>query len=221
MFEVTAVDEDLEGPPPCGDAAAGRRHIERHVVDGDINRVIAVGPFQFVGRAFENARARQRLGHVDDLGGAFSRQHRGARRGGGHNGRNWGLNLARRITKGRDSCDALFVWCSCRRGTGFNRAQHRACHRIGPIGRAALEAEVIGLLINVAEGIKAETFWAVDGLGYGAVDMGLESRLHGEMIRRQQAVRADKRRCQRGSVTKRAPVGGMGKVFDGFNARFT
>ena len=40
------------------------------IVHSDIDRVLAIVPLQLVGRAFQLGRAIQRLGHIDDLGGA-------------------------------------------------------------------------------------------------------------------------------------------------------
>jgi hypothetical protein len=50
--------------------------------------------------------------------------------------------------------------------------------RIGPIGRAALQPQVIGFQIDVFEGLEADVGCTVHGLGDRAVDMALQGRLH-------------------------------------------
>ena len=52
MLHVLGVDEHLEGPSVAADD---------EVVDGDIDRVLAVGPFQLVGRALKFGGTVERL----------------------------------------------------------------------------------------------------------------------------------------------------------------
>src|SRR6056297_3213084 len=58
MLHVLGVDEHLERPAMPADD---------DVVDRQVDRVFAVGPFQLVGRAFQFRGSVQRFGHIDDL----------------------------------------------------------------------------------------------------------------------------------------------------------
>src|SRR6056297_3862507 len=58
MLHVLRVDEHLEGPPMA---------MQHDIVHRDIDRMVAVGPFQLVGRALKFGGPVQRLGHIDDL----------------------------------------------------------------------------------------------------------------------------------------------------------
>ena len=58
VLHVFGVDEDLERTAVACD---------HNVIDGDIDRMLAIRPFDLVGVTFEGGRTVQRLGHVDDF----------------------------------------------------------------------------------------------------------------------------------------------------------
>ena len=59
MLQILGVDENLERPAPP---------VLNQIVDGDIDRVIAVRPFQLVGIARQHLIAFERLRHIDHVG---------------------------------------------------------------------------------------------------------------------------------------------------------
>ena len=75
--------------------------------------------------------------------------------------------------------------------------QHRAGHVVGPVGGAALAAQLIGLEIDVLEGLEGKIGRAVDGLGDGAVDVFLHRGLHHQMIAGRQRLGIDEAVGQR------------------------
>ena len=58
MLHVLGIYENLKWPPPP---------VHGDIVDGNVNRVFTIGPFELVGRPFEFRRPVQRFGHVDNL----------------------------------------------------------------------------------------------------------------------------------------------------------
>ena len=62
------------------------------------------------------------------------------------------------------------------------QGQHRTGHLVGTEGGAALAAEFIAQLVDIAEGIKGKLLGTVDGLGNGTVHVFLRRRLHHHVI---------------------------------------
>ena len=75
--------------------------------------------------------------------------------------------------------------------------QHGARHVIGAEGGAALEAQVIGLAVDILEGFEVAVLGHIDGFRYGAVDMFLNRGLHDEMFVRCEIIGGDKSWRQR------------------------
>ena len=129
--------------------------------------------------------ALQRLGHVDDLALAVGKERPGSSgvsaAGGFRGGSEARAPAGRRLDRP-----------GCRRA-----AEHRARHGVGPIGGAALEAQIVGLQIDVLEGLEGDVGRTVDGLGDGAVDVALQGGLHLKVRARGQLLGGDEGRRQR------------------------
>src|SRR5262249_42497906 len=136
VLHVLRVDEHLKRTPPT---------VLYDVVQGDVERVLAVGPADLVGLAGQRLRAAQGLRHVDhttgleDVGGSWRRGWWGYRKG------QFGLARreldARRLISGR---------------------KHRSRHFVRPVGCAALAAERISLPIDVLEAVEGDLGGQVD-----------------------------------------------------------
>ena len=72
------------------------------------------------------------------------------------------------------------------RSVGFRHFQHRPGNVIGPVSRAALTAQAVGLFIDVPEVFEGNILGDVDRLGDGAVDPMLSGGLHAEVVFRKE-----------------------------------
>lgn len=77
--------------------------------------------------------------------------------------------------------------------------------RIGPEGGAALEAQGVRQLINVAEGIVIKIRGNIDSLGNSLIDTGLNNLLHFQMLGGRNVAGTDKRGGQGIGICRGAP----------------
>ena len=164
MLHVLGVDENLEGAAPAAVV---------DIVDGDINRVVAVRPLQLVGEARQNLVALQ----------------------------GWPL-----------------VGGDCRFRRGFRVGDNRTRDRIGTESRAALEAQIVGFLVDRLEVLERRLGGNVDGLGNRTVDVFLHRGLHRQMgCRRKRLRRHENIRERNIPAVDPPPQGGgiVGHLFRG------
>ena len=206
-FKLVSHESHVTAPAEHGTDHAGQRHrpgkvlqvlgideyfewasapVALDVVDGDVEGVGTGRPLDLVGEAFQRGVALQRLAEIDHATRFCGFAH----------------GYRRRIAICRPFCG--------------DRHKHCARYGIRPVRCAAFETHCEGLNVDIAKIFKAGRFWTIDGLGYRAVDKGLERGLHGHMLAWREAACGDERgraRCL--AAADGAETAGR-KVFDIF-----
>src|SRR3546814_17014844 len=88
----------------------------------------------------------------------------------------------------------------------------RAGDLVRPEGGAALAAEVVGLLVDVLEGLEGDVGRQIDGLRHRAVDVALHRGLHDHMRGRLQSLRGHEGWRQRGVLSLQTAEQAVGMV---------
>ncbi len=126
VLEILRVDEDFER------AAAA---VLDNIIQGHIDGVVRIWPFELVCETRQRLRSLQRFGHVDDIAPAWAR------------GRNIG-NWNRRQRRAERQTLLSFLRPVCSR---FVFRQDRARDRVRPIGRTSFQAHLICPLVERPE----------------------------------------------------------------------